>query len=64
MAGKQFRQNRKGGDVMSQRTNGVGAATHACHQHVRLAAELVEALLPRLTPDDGLELPNLQCSQD
>ena len=44
---------------LMEEADGVGAAAHAGQQHVRLAAELLQALPPHLLADDGLKVSHL-----
>ena len=47
-------------DKLMEEADGVGAPTHTGQQHIGVPPQLLQALLPRLTPDDRLEVSHLQ----
>mmetsp|Transcript_13405 Transcript_13405/g.25594 ORF Transcript_13405/g.25594 Transcript_13405/m.25594 type:complete len:242 (-) Transcript_13405:371-1096(-) len=41
-----------------EEAHGVASSSNASHQDVRLSSKLLQALLPRLLPDDGVKVPD------
>ena len=47
-------------DKLMEEADGVGAATHTGQQDVGVPPQLLQALLPRLAPNDRLKVTHLQ----